>query len=147
MKRMIAGSVLAALVLAGCGAPEHGADTTATSDPAPTPVELGDPATQAILGSAERALQARHPGATLVLADQSLSSATTERTVCGRYVAVKRHWQGRRYFIANAVEATVVENTSARWKTTCEGAKLLPGALTGSAVDTAVLDAIPLAAP
>ncbi len=151
MKRTMAGralapSVLAALALAGCGAPEPSADAGATATPPPAAVELGDPATQALLGSAERTLQARHPGATLVIADQSLSKTTAERTVCGRYVAVKRHWQGQRYFIANAVELAVVENTSARWKETCEDAERLPGALTGPAVDAAVLEAIPLAA-
>jgi hypothetical protein len=137
--------VLAVLLLAGCGGQEPSADSSAATSPSPAAAELGDPATQAILGSAERALQARHPGATLVLADQSLSKATAERTVCGRYIAVKRHWQGQRYFIANAVELAVVENGSARWKTTCDGAERLPGALTGPAVDAAVLEAIPLA--
>lgn len=143
MKWMKAGGVLATLLLGGCGAPEPSADTAAA--PAPEAVELGDPATQAILGSAERSLKGRHPGATLVFADQVLSNTTVERTVCGRYVVVKRNWQGQRYFIANAAETAVVEKTSARWKATCEDAKPVPGALTGPAVDAAVLAATPLA--
>jgi hypothetical protein len=106
---------------------------------------LGDAVTQAIMGSAERSLQSRHPGAVLVFADQALSTTSQERTICGRYVIVKRHWQGRRSFIADVFEVDVVSPTTARWKETCESAEPLPGVLTGPAVDTAVNAAIPLA--
>lgn len=140
------GCAVLLLMLAGCDRP-----SSTASDPMPAPVAeaapLGDAVTQAIMGSAERSLQNRHPGAVLVFADQALSTTSQERTICGRYVIVKRHWQGRRSFIANGAEVSVVSPTTTRWKQTCDGAEPLPGALTGSAVDTAVNAAIPLAGP
>ena len=132
--------------LAACGPapsapPAEPAPAAAASVPDPT--ELGDPVTRAILGSAMRAIQSRHTGAAIVLADEALSTTTADRTVCGRYIAIKNHWQGRRYFIASATELAVVENTSRRWVETCEGAKPVPGALTGPAVEAAVHAAAP----
>lgn len=127
-----------AFALASCGDPAPTGPPTAPSAPASAATDAPDPVVQAILGSAQRAIQNRHPGAAIVMADEALSKTTADRTICGRYIALKHSWQGRRYFIASASELAVVENGSRRWTETCEGAQPLPGALTGPAVEAAV---------
>ncbi len=118
---------LATLALVGCGQAPSAAPAPA---PASNTTELGDPVTNAILGSTERTLQAKYDNASVVLAEQSLSTTAAGRTVCGRYILLTRDTRRDRFFIAKIAEVVELKNkTDPRWLDACATAKPLPGAV------------------
>lgn len=115
--------------LTGCGRPASDA-ASSTAAPAPETVELGDPVSNAIVGSTERALKDRYSNASVILAEEVLSTTAAEHTICGRFILITRDTRRDRFFIAGPATLTELKTkTDPRWIEACSAAKPLPGAV------------------
>lgn len=129
-------SIALCLTLAACGRPVE-SEAPSAQPAAPSPPS--NPVADALIGSAQRALERRYPRDAVLLVDQAISDASRSTQVCGRFILVTKNKRRDRFFVVSTVELIEMKSREdRRWRAACSDARPMPGAADSTEVEAQV---------